>query len=53
MLIRVIEGLLQPNEQLLSTALEEMKKMEHTLGTDTLIGVLAGTGAVLSGGLNK
>lgn len=52
-LIRVIEGLLQPDEQLLSVALEDMQKMGHTSGTDTLIGILAGTGAVLSEGLNK
>jgi len=52
-LIQLMESLLQPDQQQISAALEEMKKMGHTSGTDTLIGVFAGMSTVLSGDLKK
>lgn len=46
-LIQVMESLVQPDGRQLPATLDEMKKMGHTSGTDTLIGVLTGVGAVL------
>ncbi len=48
-LIQLMESLLQPDQQQIALALEEMKKMGHTSGTDTMIGVLAGISVILSG----
>lgn len=47
-LVHLCKNVLQPNRQQVLTALEEMRKMGHTSGTDTLLGLLLGMKIQLS-----
>lgn len=46
-LVQLCKSLLNPQKDELLTALDEMRKMGHTSGTDTLIGILLGMKVVL------
>lgn len=51
-LVEVCKSVLRTDRHQVSAAITEMKKMGHTSGTDTLIGMLLGVKIALSGGIS-